>query len=369
MSSSRVRCVFAITFAVVLAAGVAWADDPEVERVVDQWSKRPAIESGRVKGLHLDLSSHTPDELIRGIGEKLTAKKEGQADAALKGSLSPEEFGKLFDEVFLDLAAAPDPFAAMQRNLDNWMAKTGRKYGQQVDYTCSRLTVVKDGSDLKNDQQYLENRSIRSTRGKRTAWYMASEKMGGIAVDDKPAAGTEEDPVPLQSWTFPIETLRHWVPSDPESLKHFKLMKLVKSENGKESRLVGPQGEITFDTASGFVLTATNGAEGPFSAEVRYARPKRVTGDVELATVYAHVQYMKTKAGESRLTTADVFIVESAEINVKIAPEEFAVPVPKGTLIRDTGDLFVQLPRRTIREFRAKDDVPDLMTVVFPKGR
>ena len=133
----------------------------------------------------------------------------------------------------------------------------------------------------------------------------------------------------------------------------------------ERARLSTPECEVLCDAKTGFVMHALSSDEAKkVFAEVWQAQPKRFPGGIELPMISADITYSNDFEGQPKIYHADLFVIVSAEFNQKIAPDELNLPVPIGTDVRDLTQPGVKKQHQ--RQFNASDDIPDVMSVVFP---
>jgi len=273
-------------------------------------------------------------------------------EVAVASSLTTEEFRDLFKNRLLPIVGKADSFAALQSAVTAFLASTGKVNGEDIAVNWSELNIVQDGAVVKNDEQFVANRSIRKLDLDRFAYY--ESKLNMAVIEDSGSRGD----------IFSIDDLRfaeEYIPRpDDEPLK------IETLPQDHQSKLIGQGFEITFDVKSAFashLVGFVDGSRVP-SKEIYQALPRRFRGNVELPSISATVNYEISREGTAKLYSADLFVIEDAELNHQLEPSALNVPVPKGTVLSD-----VTKPDRTdlfVRKLTAESDIADVMSTVFP---
>ena len=338
--STTLRNLVCAVFSLGSLAGLSHADDRAAKlEILRRWTaEAAAIKTAKIKCLHAKLSPAAGTELAR------VPPEDGIED-----SLTSEEFRVLFQEHLVPLAGRPKAREALERAVETCIAEAGRK----LDALWSELEIVQDGENVRNDEVYSKTRNVRLVTPERFYSYESSLNAAMIGGRNSMFAHART----TRDLKFAPDS------APPDGVDQ---VQLIPSVADQEAKLVAPGAEIVFDSTTGFVkyLVASDAEAGGIFYENRQALPCEWTGDVVMPTISATVRYRKTRAGESRISNVDLFVIETAEFNQKIAPADLRVAVPKGTVIGAT-DILPELSeaKKPAGTVTAAEDIADLASV------
>jgi len=257
------------------------------------------------------------------------------------------EINHFFHDTLVPLVDMPDAAGAMSRATDN---RLGGQW-QSLRGEWRRVDIVADGAKVRNDTRHGvpsvprvagQDRRTRVRSDNEELHYSPTIRQATIS------------PAPSQIRMIGIADIRyapnlHLITTQTWSIEIL---------DAERARLLSEVFSIEYDRDSVFIHHATNGRK----SEIWQLRPHSY-GGVDVPQVSARFFFRDAPDREQHLLKAEIYVLESGEVNHEISPAAFEVAVPRGTLVVDN----TQAAKESgVRPFRADRDTSDVKTLKPP---
>lgn len=268
----------------------------------------------------------------------------------LERSKTRDDFNRFLHERLIPLVDSVDAASQMRQVTADFLGTDQSLEG--LAWNWSALEIIGDGATLRNDAVFATPHSDKPVT--RTRVRSKDDEVDFDSLVNQAMIKDGQSQIRMHTY----ETVC-FVPRMQRFL-HDKDLALKRSEAGR-SILKMREYEIEFDSGTGFVYHANwTRKDGHVLYDTWQSLPKRVAGGGEVPGISAKINYRRDAGGESRVLLADIFVIESVQLNEEIRQDAFQVHFPKGTTVVNQTAGHLQDTSTALEAMQAPSEVTDI---------